>query len=296
MPSNTSKQKKKRREPTYVTCLLVHGPKPENWRKAVYYKTAIIQWWMDSITGRSRDRRPRAARAPPARFEHEGAPVAHPKQSLPDPCDRPRSSLHMRSGPMPKRPQRPQQPHWSGRARASWRRSRSFRESGSSIFLRTGAESTSEKFLILLDETARKRLVEIEADLLTQDRQHLERKCGQSHQCNCHHAGIEIRPQNPLYCSSSSHRIVNMRGPRPTLAAIIGAWRGSLRERAARCTQRPERRPDFFPPAARFGFPAELDRKDRIARLSRRIGELATQRRSEAPVSPSPPATRTRLS
>lgn len=51
MPSNTSKQKKKRREPTYVTCLLVHGPKPENWRKAVYYKTAIIQWWMDSITG-----------------------------------------------------------------------------------------------------------------------------------------------------------------------------------------------------------------------------------------------------
>jgi hypothetical protein len=40
----------------------------------------------------------------------------------------------------------------------------------------------------------------------------------------------------------------------------------------------------------------QIVRKERISRLSARIGDSATQRRRDWPVSPSPPATRTRLS
>jgi len=55
MPSNASrksrKQKRTRREPKYIMCLLVHGPEPENWAKAALYKMEVIEWWMQSITG-----------------------------------------------------------------------------------------------------------------------------------------------------------------------------------------------------------------------------------------------------
>jgi len=53
MPNNTSrrarKQRRARREPSYLACLLTHGAKPNNWQRAAAYKREIIEWWMDSI-------------------------------------------------------------------------------------------------------------------------------------------------------------------------------------------------------------------------------------------------------
>ena len=55
MPHNTSrrdrKQRRARREPSYIACLLAHGPKPDNWKKAARYKEDIVAWWMSTITG-----------------------------------------------------------------------------------------------------------------------------------------------------------------------------------------------------------------------------------------------------
>jgi hypothetical protein len=81
----------------------------------------------------------------------------------------------------------------------------------------------SEKFLIALDETAPKRLVEIEADLLTQNRQHQERKCVSLTSIIAIMRGSKADRKTPLSCSYSSHRIINMRGARPTLWPNTGA-------------------------------------------------------------------------
>lgn len=47
----TLKLRLQRREPHYITCLMVHGPRPESYVAAQEWKDAIIQWWMDSIQG-----------------------------------------------------------------------------------------------------------------------------------------------------------------------------------------------------------------------------------------------------
>lgn len=55
MPSNASRKSRKakraRREPAYITCLMVHGPPPTNWQKKDAWKSRIVQWWMSTITG-----------------------------------------------------------------------------------------------------------------------------------------------------------------------------------------------------------------------------------------------------
>ena len=45
------KLRQQRREPQYLTCLLVHGPRPESYVAAQEWKYSIVQWWMDGIQG-----------------------------------------------------------------------------------------------------------------------------------------------------------------------------------------------------------------------------------------------------